>query len=243
MAGKPIDLTGQKFGRLTAIEMTDKRQNKSVVWKCLCQCGNTCEVVAASLRAGRTKSCGCLKQEKDKQPKGNVINLIGKKFGHLTVISRQGSDKRGEALWECECDCDAHTHLIVLGSNLRTGHTTSCGCERRSKGELAVAKLFNDNNISFKQEYKAFKFANGKWASYDFYVNNQYLIEYDGETHYNYNLHGWHNKQQLLAQQERDVIKTQWCKDNNIPLIRIPYTHLKDLCIDDLKLETSEFIV
>ena len=231
MAGKPIDLTGQKFGRLTAIEMTDKRQNKSVVWKCLCQCGNTCEVVAASLRAGRTKSCGCLKQEKDKQPKGNVINLIGKKFGHLTVISRQGSDKRGEALWECECDCDAHTHLIVLGSNLRTGHTTSCGCERRSKGELAVAKLFNDNNISFKQEYKAFKFANGKWASYDFYVNNQYLIEYDGETHYNYNLHGWHNKQQLLAQQERDVIKTQWCKDNNIPLIR------------DLKLETSEFIV
>jgi len=36
MAGKPIDLTGQKFGRLTAIEMTDKRKNNSVVWKCLC---------------------------------------------------------------------------------------------------------------------------------------------------------------------------------------------------------------
>lgn len=105
--------------------------------------------MAASLRAGRTKSCGCLKQEKDKQPKGNVINLIGKKFGHLTVISRQGSDKRGEALWECECDCNAHNHLIVLGSNLRTGHTTSCGCERRSKGELAVAKILNDNKIPF----------------------------------------------------------------------------------------------
>ena len=101
------------------------------------------------MRAGRTKSCGCLKQEKDKQPKGNVINLIGKKFGHLTVISRQGSDKRGEALWECECDCNAHNHLIVLGSNLRTGHTTSCGCERRSKGELAVTKILNDNKIPF----------------------------------------------------------------------------------------------
>lgn len=36
MAGKPMDLTGQKFGRLTAIQMTNKRQNNSVVWKCLC---------------------------------------------------------------------------------------------------------------------------------------------------------------------------------------------------------------
>lgn len=243
MAGKPMDLTGQKFGRLTAIEITNKRKNNSVVWKCLCQCGNVCEITAASLRAGRTKSCGCLKREKDKQPKGNVINLIGKKFGHLTVISRYGSDKRGEALWECECDCDAHNHLIVLSSNLRTGHTISCGCERRSKGELAVAKILNENNISFQQEYKAFKFSNGKWATYDFYINNKYLIEYDGETHYAYNLHGWHTKEQLKKQQERDIIKNQWCKDNNIPLIRIPYTHLQNLCLEDLQLETSKFII
>lgn len=59
-----------------------------------------------------------------------------------------------EALWECECDCDAHNHLIVLGSNLRTGHTTSCGCERRSKGELAVAKILNDNKIPFSKNIK-----------------------------------------------------------------------------------------
>jgi hypothetical protein len=55
-------------------------------------------VVAPSLRLGRTKSCGCLKKESDRKPKGNVIDLLGKKFGHLTVISRQGSDARGEAL-------------------------------------------------------------------------------------------------------------------------------------------------
>ena len=38
------------------------------------------------------------------------------------------------------------------------------------------------------------------------------------------------------------AIKNQWCKDNNIPLIRIPYTHLNNLCIEDLILETSKFI-
>jgi hypothetical protein len=37
------------------------------------------------------------------------------------------------------------------------------------------------------------------------------------------------------------MIKNQWCKENNIPLIRIPYTHLKDLSIEDLILETSKF--
>ena len=36
---------------------------------------------------------------------------------------------------------------------------------------------------------------------------------------------------------------SEWCKENNIPLIRIPYTHYDDIIIDDLKLETSKFII
>lgn len=40
MAGKPKDLTGQKFNMLTVLNITDKRQNGSVVWHCKCDCGN-----------------------------------------------------------------------------------------------------------------------------------------------------------------------------------------------------------
>ena len=47
----------------------------------------------------------------------------------------------------------------------------------------------------------------------------------------------------LEKNQKYDAIKTNWCLDNNIPLIRIPYTHLNKLCIEDLLLETSSFIV
>ena len=238
--GSFIDLTGKKFGRLTVIKKLEKKGNEWY-WQCKCDCGKERIVSGVSLRRGSCRSCGCLKQEKDKSPKGNVIDMIGKKFEHLTVISRQGSDKRGEALWECECDCTAHTHLIVLGSNLRSGHTTSCGCERRSKGELIIAKMLYDNNIPFEQEKVMFQYSNKRYARFDFYINNQYLIEYDGETHYQCNLHGWHDQNQLKAQQERDAIKNQWCKDNNIPLIRIPYTHLKDIRIEDLTLETTKF--
>ena len=238
--GSFIDLTGKKFGRLTVIKKLEKKGNEWY-WQCKCDCGKERIVSGVSLRRGSCRSCGCLKQEKDKSPKGNVIDMIGKKFEHLTVISRQGSDKRGEALWECECDCTAHTHLIVLGSNLRSGHTTSCGCERRSKGELIIAKMLYDNNIPFEQEKVMFQYSNKRYARFDFYINNQYLIEYDGETHYQCNLHGWHDQNQLKTQQERDAIKNQWCKDNNIPLIRIPYTHLKDIRIEDLTLETTKF--
>lgn len=133
-------------------------------------------------------------------------------------------------------DCGNPKQISVLGDNLRRGHTQSCGCERRSHGELKIAQLLSENNIPFEQEVVMFKYTNGANAKFDFYVNNQYLIEYDGETHYKYNLRGWHNEEQLKAQQERDMIKTQWCKEHNIPLIRIPYTKYETLCIEDLLL-------
>ena len=238
-----LNLIGQKFGRLLVIQETSKRANNSVVWKCQCECGNICYVSSSSLKNNKTKSCGCLKKESDRKPKGNVIDLIGQKFNHLTVVSRDGSDSRGEAKWLCQCDCGNPNLISVLGSNLRKGHTQSCGCERMSHGQLAIMKLLKENNIKFEQEKVLFKFANGHAAKFDFFVNNSYIIEYDGETHYTYNLHGWHNKEQLKKQQERDIIKNQWCKDNNITLIRIPYTHLQNLCLEDLQLETSKFII
>ena len=55
---KIIDLTGQKFGRLTAISWMHK--NGKVYWKCSCTCGNETEVNGDSLRRGLTQSCGCL---------------------------------------------------------------------------------------------------------------------------------------------------------------------------------------
>mgnify|MGYP007070112635 CR=1 FL=1 len=129
------------------MQKLDKR-NKEWYWKCQCDCGNICEVAGVNLRHGRVKSCGCLKKESDRSPnQKNTINMLGKKFGHLTVIDRDGSDQRGEAKWLCECDCENKTKISILGSNLRTGHTTSCGCERRSKGELFITELLIKNQI------------------------------------------------------------------------------------------------
>lgn len=55
-----IDLTGQRFGRLVAIKDAGYTKNRSRVWECKCDCGNTAFVQAGNLKNGHTKSCGCL---------------------------------------------------------------------------------------------------------------------------------------------------------------------------------------
>lgn len=63
-----IDLTGQRFGRLTALYATDKRDRKgSVYWHCRCDCGNETDVTESGLVHGTSKSCGCLKAENQKK--------------------------------------------------------------------------------------------------------------------------------------------------------------------------------
>ncbi len=59
----PIDLAGQRFGRLLAIEPTAERLDKKVVWRCVCDCGTERRTTSASLRSGNTQSCGCIGKE------------------------------------------------------------------------------------------------------------------------------------------------------------------------------------
>ena len=74
-------------------------------------------------------------------------------------------------------------------------------------------------------------------------TDSNMMIEFDGRQHIQYDNKGWNTEKIFQQTQYRDNYKNQWCKDNNIPLIRIPYWHLKDLKIENLLIETSKFIV
>lgn len=64
---KFIDLTGQKFGRLTVVERAEdyvtKNGKKYTQWLCKCECGNIKIISTSRLKDGTTKSCGCLSKE------------------------------------------------------------------------------------------------------------------------------------------------------------------------------------
>ena len=66
-----IDLTGKKYGRLTAMEVAARNRRGKTQWKCLCECGNEAIVETAELRRSGTrgtKSCGCIRGEHTKRP-------------------------------------------------------------------------------------------------------------------------------------------------------------------------------
>ena len=68
------NLSGQKFGRLTAIKVVDKTTRFESIWLCKCDCGNLTKVPCTRLKSGKTKSCGCYNIERLK----NRSNCHGK---------------------------------------------------------------------------------------------------------------------------------------------------------------------
>lgn len=64
--GEYLDLTGQRFGRLVAVEFSGQVGRRKTQWVCQCDCGNKIIVDTCHLRSGHSKSCGCISTERIK---------------------------------------------------------------------------------------------------------------------------------------------------------------------------------
>lgn len=137
---KLIDLTGQQHGKLTVIDREldpSKRLGRATTWYCMCECGETVYVRTHQLTSGRKRCCGC--NNKVSQRK---IDLLGQKFGMLTVIAEKGKRvlKNGNKKieWSCECECGNITTATT--GMLRGGYKQSCGCLRGKKRRENAAR-------------------------------------------------------------------------------------------------------
>lgn len=189
---KLIDLTGQKFGRLTVLYKDTERITKSgSYWICQCECGKQKSIKSSSLRRGEITSCGCYRTERilaTKEAKGLIDNLIGQKFGFLTVLEKDPQRASGGAVkWICQCDCG--NIVSVQGGALKLkneNRTVSCGCKHMSIGELNIRQCLEENNIPFSEQQG---FASLPRKHFDFAILNENnniirLIEFDGEQHF-----------------------------------------------------------
>ena len=287
-----INLLNQKIGKLLVIEETNKRKNKSIVWKCQCECGNIEEFSTKELRSDGLIQCHQCGNSRKPQT-GLTEDIIGKKFNHLTVLSKFGKNESGKIKYKCECDCENKTIVFVNRTDLQNGHTTSCGCARRkykiddiihnkqiigyvgsknndghyyykvkcllcgteyealgqslektfscgcqkSLGEFNIIQVLNQNNIKYKKEY-CFP---GSSFRFDFAILNENnevirLIEFDGEQHYEQNIKnsGWNTYEKYQYTLENDMKKNQMARDNNIPLVRIPYWKRDEITLEIL---------
>lgn len=223
VGGTIKDISGQKFGRLTAIEPTKNRaSNGGVRWKCICDCGNFVYPTMNNLKRGHTTSCGCVKEDFVESSK---IDIIGKRFGYLTVLSEEAFVKGKRRRVKCLCDC-GNLHVCIV-TDLTTGHVMSCGCMNKSKGELYIEKILHELNVEFEKQKKFDDCKNKRSLPFDFYIPKYNLcIEYDGAQHYK-PVDFWGGKDRFLERQLNDKIKDEYCDKNNITLMRIPYTKTK----------------
>ena len=229
---KLIDLTGKRFGKLIVLSRNkNNTKNNHPRWNCRCDCGKEIIVQGSHLRSGHTQSCGCVQ----KKIAGNINfkDISGQKFGNLTAIKYIKSNDKGSAIWKCKCNCGNiisvdRTHLVGRGQS-------SCGC-KNSIGELNINKLLTNNNIIYKSQYTNSDLRTDKngYLKYDFAIleNSKVirLIEFDGPQHYKQeNYFG-----NLEIIQHRDNLKNNYAKENNIPLVRIPYYKRNCMTLEDL---------
>lgn len=172
------DLTGQRFGKLTVLSQSEDyiypSGNHMSRWLCECDCGNTVVVNSNSLKSGSTQSCGCIKKE----------NLVGKQFGRLTVVEEveapESRKNKGIRYWLCKCNCESNKTVIVSTSDLKSGHTTSCGCYAKEQAAIKIVEQ-NKKSAGHGKKNKVTKFykENGYAYGYTSNTNKKFYIDID----------------------------------------------------------------
>ncbi len=151
---------GKKFGRLLIIEDSgDRTKDGSIKYKCLCDCGKVHYATITNLKKGRVKSCGCYQKESGKMNgEKHKLDLIGRRYGKLTVLSCTGEKQGSNYLWECRCDCGNIT--VVPTSSLTKGRTQSCGCQAKETAFNNIHEqlgLIEGTNVSLISKNTIFK--------------------------------------------------------------------------------------
>lgn len=214
-------LVGKKFGRLL-VNSLNSRTGHSILWNCICDCGNVTIATTSSLTTGEKQSCGCLQKEIcGNRSHERAIDITGLKR-NMFMVTGNTRMKNGKTLWECVCNCG--NYFEDTAANL-LNRRKNCGCTI-STGEYLLSKELEKRKIQYKKNYKfndLYLKSKDHPLMFDFGILNEkkelkYLIEFQGIQHYKD--FGWFGKQQ---REITDPMKKEYCKEHNIPLYEIRY--------------------
>lgn len=121
-----LDLTGLRFGKLTAIEDVGRTKRGMRLWRCSCECGGETVASIGNLRSGNSTSCGCMVRGHPRREP----DVSGRRFGRLIALAAAGRVGT-HAAYLCRCDCGTETR--VRRKSLLNGDTMSCGCLHRQQ--------------------------------------------------------------------------------------------------------------
>jgi hypothetical protein len=201
--------------------------NSNTPMEYICSCGNYSKISWHNLQSDhKCRICGSEERNKKRR---NDINKIKEYFIEQKCIPLFDSyrNSREKLKYICICGKIGFTNWHDFRKGIR------CGCGK-SRGELRVTNYLLFNNINFKPQKRFDDCRYKNPLPFDFYIEDKnILIEFDGQQHYKVtrfdNISDKRAEDNLLYTKLCDTIKTQYCLDNNIKLIRIPYWDLKNI--------------
>lgn len=159
------------------------------------------------------------------------INIVKRDFLKMGFILLEENYKNNRT--KMPCKCINHQDIIQYKNYDSIKQHEGCSLCNASKGEKEIRNFLINNNYTYKPQYTIDKVigTGGRLLRFDFvvYLNDNFilLIEYDGLQHFEAVDFASKGKQWAEEQFElikiKDKIKNEYCIENNIPLLRIPY--------------------
>jgi very-short-patch-repair endonuclease len=163
------------------------------------------------------RGCNLYHLDRKRDTKEEFVEKANKIFKNMYAYS---SVVYENSLSKVEIICQIHgTFYQIPSSHLRGRGCPKCGVGY-SKGELKIEKWLSDHNINYKTQYRFVNCKNKKPLPFDFFLpDHNVCIEFDGLYHYEPK----RGLSELIRVMKCDTIKTKFCLDNGIKLVRIPY--------------------
>lgn len=138
---------GQIYGQLRVVDIY-KDEKEQIKCECVCRCGGVSEVYISNLKAGRTKSCGCLEEANRRK----FLDLSGRVFDDLRVVKKTELRKDNCVVWQCICEkCGDVSYRIA--KDLKRGYRTHCKCTPVKRKTATFRDLSNQKFHRLTAQY------------------------------------------------------------------------------------------
>ena len=212
---------------ITSVLLSKEYKGARVPMDFKCECGKTYQTYWSEFSARKRYYChDCALKYGTKRLKQDFIAEEFKKRGLIIVEGEKYKNNR--TLLRC-CTNDGQIMLKSYDNLARDYFNYSSEKKRISKGEQKISDILNELDIVFIRQYGFTDCKKKKKLLFDFYLPDYNVcIEYNGEQHYK-SIEYFGGEEKLKMQKENDKIKENYCINNNINLIIIPYTDFKNI--------------